>query len=506
MRHRLFVALLVSGCGWNNLPQQDYTSATEPLWDASAAIPAADGLYLHLPLAGALIRVRSGGEVDQVDLGEGRVRTVTLAPDEETLVTFVDRERCLDEDCEETERFSEAMVVRDAKAGAALDLDGTFNAVTFSADRRWGAAYLDVTQDIKLQGVTNLTSIVLLDLQSGATTPVAVGFAAEQVLFVDDPAGASKVLALSKNTVAVVDLLAQPPAVEATYPLTLDADARVRPVGVDVTPDGRYAMLSIDGSPDLYALDLLDPSINIVELSAAPSAMVVNDAADRTVLVYRNLAAAEIVDHTFFDVDRVALEEPMSSIAEGDEVVLLWDDRGNKDVYRVDLLTGEATEYVLENPPFAIALAPGEDFAVALTRPEGGGGAGVEGFYDSYPGLEILSLRSDESAPYVLEGQGVGLAFSAVDGRLDALVLQAGVDYLHRIDLLTGQQDDLALSAAPIAIGTMPDGVFFITHDVALGLISFLDPATGDVTELSGFAQVGLLDDVEPIPSSDEVN
>ena len=97
----------------------------------------------------------------------------------------------------------------------------------------------------------------------------------------------------------------------------------------------------------------------------------------------------------------------------------------------------------------------------------------------------------------VLEGLGLGVAFSAGDGALSALVLQEGIDYLYRLDLYTGLAEEIEVSAPPVEIGEMPDGQFYVTHDRALGLVSFLDPDSGRIVEVAGFAALGIVDPVE---------
>ena len=501
------VALLASACGWNHLPQQESFELPRALWDPTETYPTRSGVYVTLERAGGLALLRPGAEkAELVDIGEGRVRRVTVAPDDITLVTFVERSYCVESDDEDTvdpedcevELETEITVVDDGKVRNTLDVDGAFNAIEYANDGRFGIAYLDLSREVELQGVTNLTSVVVLDLQSGETTPVSVGFAADQVLFVEDRAGAAyKAVVLSKNQVAVLDLIQDQPEVETVFPLTLDPDSSVVPVGVDLTPDGRYALISVEGSADLYALDLQSQAINIVELSSAPAAMTVSAAQDRTILVYDGLAAAEVLEHRFFDVERYDLAEPMDHVTHGDDFALLYSDRGYKDVYRLDLESGELVEYRLQNPPIEMHVAPGEDFAIALTRAEGGGGNDIDGLYDNNPGLEIIDLRDDDTDPYILEGTGVGLAFSPTETRLDALVLQEGIDYLFQLDLLTKQETEIDLAAAPVAIGSLPGGQFYITHPDPLGLVSFLDPATGKVTEVAGFARLGLMDDID---------
>ena len=187
----------------------------------------------------------------------------------------------------------------------------------------------------------------------------------------------------------------------------------------------------------------------------------------------------------------------MNQITLADEQAILWDTTGGHDLYRLDLESEDLVEYVLQNPAVSLHLAPTNDFAVALTRAEGGGGDGVDAIYDQHPGMEIIDLRSDDTEPFLLEGQGLGVAFAADENYLQALVLQQGVDYLYRLDLYSRESEELELSAPPIAIGAMPDGRFYITHDRALGLVSFLDPSSGKIEEVSGFASLGIIDPVE---------
>ncbi len=494
-RSPLFLALLAASCGWGHLPHQDYVWFDAPLWDPVRAVPTVDGLYLQLPETGGLTLVTTKGEATVVDLGPGRVTEASVAPDNATVVAFVLREQCVadeEDDCADIDRRRELVVVEKGKVSTTLDVEGTFNAVAYSSAGDFGIAYLDLTQEVELDGVTNLTSVVVLDLQTGDTTPVSLGFAAEQVLFVEDDAGASKAVVVSANAVAVLDLLQPEPIVDVTFPLTLD---------------GRYALISVQGSSDLYTLDLENQSINIVDLSGQPADMAVNKATDRTVLVYDNASVVEVLEHELFDVDRFVLDQPTDPLLQGEDFAVLFDQDGGKDVYRLDIATGNLVEYVLENPALEVVMAPGEEFAVALTRAEGGfSNDAAANLYNQYPGMEIIDLRTDDTAPYILEGAGLGVAFSKTNTRLDALVLQEGIDYLYQLDLYTGEEAQLELSAPPSDIGVMPDGTFFITHPSALGLISFFDASTGEIVEVSGFASRGLLDPYEPEPSSDDAS
>lgn len=515
------LALALGGCGWNALPHQASTTS-EALWDADAVVPTVDGLYVRLPRAGALSLLRPGGEARRIDLGEGRVTRIDAAPDLRTVVAFVERYVCTTTDRRERRRIehpsdcrnddlevtTEVDLVADGKVTAKQALSGAYNQLKFSRDGRFAVAYLDLTEELQVDAVLNLTGVVVIDVEAGTSRVVPVGFAADRVLFVEDPetGEAVEAVVVSRNAVAVVDLAAEAPEVVVTFPLTLDPDTVVDPVGIDLTPDGRYALLSARGSSDLYALDLEVQSINIVELAGPPGAMAVSAEGNRTVLVYPGAPLVELLDHQFFDTERLALDEPMDRIEVAGQQAVLWSPSGRHDLYRLDTRSGDLVEYRLQNPATELFLAPTREFALVLTRPEGGGGTGVDGLYDLHPGMEVVDLRTDRSEPFVLEGQGLGVAFARDDAgtTLNALVLQRGVDYLFRLDLYTREVEEIELEAPPIAIGSMPDGTFFITHDRALGLVSFLDPSSGKITTASGFAAAGALDLIDLVEPQGE--
>ena len=505
--------LLIAGCGWNNLPQQDRVGLNQALWDPAGAVATDDALYVRLPNAGSVVRIVRNVDPMRIDIGEGRVTQIAAAPDGETVVAFLERYLCTLEDPREARRVdtvedcppadleieTEISLIEGSDVANGQSVNGAYNAVEFSQDGRFAVAFVDFSQDVSLDGVVNLTGIVVIDLQDNRSQLVTVGFAPDQVLFTYDDIGNTRsAVVLSRNQVANVDLLADVPRV-TRFPLTLDPDTTRDPTGVALTPDGRYALISTDGSSDLYAIDLQNESINIVDLSSAPATIGVDSAEDRTVLVYANRPVVEVMEHDFFGVDTISLDESMNQITTVEGTALLWSTSTRKDFYRLVLENNELIEYRLQNPALALHVAPTNEFAIALTRAEGGSGTGIDAIYDANPGMEIIDLGDDDSEPFILEGVGLGVAFASDEANLNALVLQQGVDYLFRYDLYARQASEIELSAPPIRIGSLSDGNFWITHDSPLGLISFFDPTNGEITEVSGFAALGLVDPIELI-------
>lgn len=503
---------LATGCApFGNFPEQSNTTLPGgALWDPNSLVATTDGLYVMLPHSGgAVVLSAKDGSSKSVDIGEGRITRFEPAPDGKTVVAFVERYTCdgdevpVDECTGENrlETTSELAILADGKVTDTVPLDGAYNALAFSDDGKYAVAYLDFARlDLADSGVLNLTSVAVVDLAKGDVSPVTVGFAADRVLFTYDSSGAAdRAVVLSSGEVALVDIGANPPSREVTFPLRLDPDQTVIPRDVTLTPDGNYALITVEGSSDLYVLDLVTYSINIVELAGAPSAMVLDAATDRTVFVYNTKTQAQVLDHAQFETSTYTLDEAMTQIIDLDGSALLYDTSSNHDAYRMDVATGDLVEYRLQNPAVEMHVAPTGEFAVALTRAENGFNGGVEGVYDQYPGLEILDLRSDDTTPFKLEGQGIGLAFSAKQTSLRALVLQSEVQYLLDVDLYTGKFEEIDLDEPPISIGSMPDGTYFVANDDPLGRVVFFDAAGENQVIAGGFATYGLYDPIETV-------
>ena len=496
--NRILLLPLLVGCGWNHLPGNGTTQLDGPLWDPYRTVATTGGLYVPLPHTGQIAWVEADGDASLVDVRPAVLGDLVVAPDPTAAIAFLQRVGCPadgPDDCpsEDQEVLTDVAVLRDGEVEDQIEVPGAFNTLGFSNDGTWAIAWLDLSGNLPTSGVVSLSSVLVVDLVSGDGWPVSVGFAAERVLFTADD---TRAVVLSQSEVAVVDLTSSPPSRSVSFPLTLDPDDIVVPVGVALTPDGGHALISAQGKSDLYVLDLVDPSINVVSLAGPPAAMAVDGPTDSTILAFAGQARVDVLDHEYFDVTSLLLDEPMDSILHDEGLAVLWNRSAGHDAYRVDLATRTVTEYRLQNPAVQVLMAPTREYAVALTRAEGGAGTGAEGLYDQSPGLEILDLREDhdETLPYLLEGQGLGAAFVATDTSLSTIELQEGADYLYSLDLYTLEAERIALSEPPLAIGAVPEGPFFVTQDDSTGLVSFYDPASGDVTEVAGFAAPGFLD------------
>ena len=189
---------------------------------------------------------------------------------------------------------------------------------------------------------------------------------------------------------------------------------------------------------------------------------------------------------------------------------LLYNDGGADyyDVVKLDLETNEAHELRVENPVHSMQLSASQEFAVGVLRPEDSWGSGLDQYADSRWGLAVVNLRSgeEEVVSLVVESQPVGVELieDADAGATYALVLMAGVESLLKLDLAQpSDYVEFELAAPPVGIGSIPGETdFYVTHDSPLGLISFLDPSTDEITTSHGFAVVELIED-DTLPRRD---
>lgn len=506
--------LALAGCNAWNLPDDNYAWLDAATWDP-AVVAAKDGVYVRLPQAGLLVRVDKDGTTTPVDLDGAAPESLLLAPDQETLLVRATWPICTDDDpkikhlsdCPEDaiETGHEIDLVRDgARVGTLGDVPEQFNRITYSEDGTLGVAYLDFSNssEVDINGSLNLTQVSFFEMADGTVHNVTVGFAAENVLFTP---GDPRAVVLSRSEVAVVDLSTFD--VTVTYPLTLDPDLVVVPTDVALTPDGRYAMVSVAGQADLYVLDLSQESIDLVELNGVPSDLLVDAEHDRTIIVYASQSQVDVLDHAYFELTSVDLDEPATNVLGVDGQALLYNGSGSyHDVYLFDVATDTVVEYRAENPVMDMYLTANQAYAVATLNRESSTGSGVSGFYDQYYGLDIFDLTTDRNpTALALEGQPLGLALVEDDTENHALVLVEGLDDVLNIDLFDGSDTPISLTEPPLGITASPEGQFIITESSHAGILAFLDPATNAVTEVAGFALTGILHD-DTLPRRGEEN
>ncbi len=503
MNFRLLLPALVMGC--NPWPDYNTEYLDEDLWDANI-VTLDDGVYARLPHAGQLVRVGTDDTWHPVDLDGARPTRMSADLYKNRLLVHAEWPICEDpeesiklvEDCPEESLSweSELAIVDNGKRTAVANVPRHLNAMKFTPDGNTAVAYLN--DDIDVGSVTgpivDLSEVLFIDLDSGDTQSVSVGFMPKEVLFTQD---GTRAVVLSRSKAVVIDIENRSVTIE--YPLTNDSDIEIDPSAAVLSPDDRYAMIAIANQQDLYKLDLEVVSIDIEGLEGIPSDLASDVTYGQTVVVYGDENQVDIItEHDFIERVSLELDDPATSIAITDGAAVLYNTRHNsvRDVVLVDLNDMKSTEYVAANPVDSLQLTEEGDYAVAILRPENGGGSGLDGYQDARWGLAVMDLLSDDIASLVLESKPVGLEIVQNGDGAFALLLLEDLDSLLQIDLSRpGSYSEIELPAAPVGIDASPDGGFTIAHDSDLGQVSFLDPATGKIRTTGGFATAGMFSD-----------
>jgi len=505
IRTPLIALLALSACDpWNHWPGYGWEELDERLWDDDV-VNVSDGTYVRLPQAGRLVRVNGDGSFDALDLDGARPTRVLPTPDEEQVLVFAQWPSCDDpdeeiklvDDCDSDDLAinSELVRIQDGTTQDIYAVPSHMNALAWSPDGSVAVAYLDYESgsDIEIDGVVDLTEVLFIPLEGGAPRAVSIGFSPRNILFTPDD---ERAVIMSRSEVVVVAL--DTFEIVVTYPLVLDADQEVNPKDAVLTPDGRFALVSVEGSSELYKLDLQSPTIDIEDLDAPPSDMIVSEDDDAVVIVYDSMSRVDVLDLSSFELkDPVELDDPMNGVLLSEGRAFLYNSSSSShDVYTLDLDTTELEELRVENPVDEMRLSPGGRYVVGSLRPENSAGGGLEQYQDANWGLSVVDLDENESVSLVLESEPVGIELVEQGDQTYALVLLDGRDTVLQLDLSApSQPTELDLEAPPTGIGAMPDGRFSITHEAPLGLITFLDPATGKTQPAAGFATVDLFNE-----------
>jgi hypothetical protein len=193
------------------------------------------------------------------------------------------------------------------------------NAWAVSSDGKWAITWADATQVPNAPSIQGFQHIAVLNLSTGAATPLSVGYRPSQVAFSGDAAA----YVVTQDGISVVDLTTSPPSstknlalpsappppppaadassdgpgegsVEAATPVIVGEDASSGAGGtnpdVSFTSDGAYALVRIDGIPSITIIALHDGSRTTVSLPSPPTDLTLSPQGDFAMAVLRDLS------------------------------------------------------------------------------------------------------------------------------------------------------------------------------------------------------------------------
>jgi len=374
------------------------------------------------------------------------------------------------------------------------------NAWSVSADGKYAiawtdAAHLDGGTPDSLNGYSELT-VIDLTASPPESTRLSVGFRPSQVVF---DADSKHAFAVVDEGISVVDL-GDHPALSALLTVgsgSLSAHAR----DVNIAPDGSFAVVRVDGSPEVEIIDLssgsrqvltLDSNVTDLDLSAdgKTATAVLGDATPPEVLSFA--VPAPDTDPDQFDRASIPGELVRSvTLAPSDQLALLYANAvPSNHVTLLDTAPGEHhfgfRTVDVQGAVRGIYVAPDSQTAITLQTPPAG--SAKKGLFSIVPTQAVRSPRIVGT-----DAEPTEIAFSDADtGKALVTVHDAtsAVRGVYVIGLANLEQNFVALASEPLpgATGIVPLAKRgFVAQKHPEGRITFIDLDTGAAQTLSGF-------------------
>ncbi len=170
---------------------------------------------------------------------------------------------------------------------ASVPVHQDANSLAISKTARFAIAWTDATQVPNADTTQGFQDVTVVDV--GASPPVAtrlsVGYRPTRVFISDDASQAFVVAEPGITVIALTDPAG--PSVVMDVPVTDDPLDNPASRDVTVTPDGKYALVRRDGSPEVGIVSLSDGTIVTVKLSGAVTDLDLSDDGSRAIAVVR---------------------------------------------------------------------------------------------------------------------------------------------------------------------------------------------------------------------------
>lgn len=355
------------------------------------------------------------------------------------------------------------------------------NSTAFSSDGRFAIVWADARKTPtapKTQGFQDLT---ILDLTTGASTILAVGYRPVAVGFAE---GKAQAYAVTQDGIALIDLGGSPIVtknVAISDSPTEDPGTR----DVFVTKDGGRAFIRRDGSSKITVVTLANDQRAELVLSGPVTDLDLANEGDRAVAVVRDTSSVTvfpIADPSAEKTINVAGETIGSvAIAPGGTTALLYTNAvANERFTILDLGSSQLRTVRLYSPVLALFSTPDARHAIVLhdqVESAEGGAFSIVPIGQNLP-AKIVATQAKPTAVATLNDRAL------VAERDDARKVFGA--HLVRMPQLMSER--YALASPPIAVGVVEGARrAFIAQQHPEGRLTFVDLESGVARTLTGF-------------------
>jgi hypothetical protein len=371
------------------------------------------------------------------------------------------------------------------------------NALGLAPDGRWAVVFHDA--DIPEDGADtgggseSYNEISVVDTDIVQDYPLVVGNHARQVVFTDD---SSMAIVVCESDLTVLDFSGDAPT---SYVVALSDDLMDPALTeeVAIAPDGSFAFARQFESDTIKILDLATLDVGEVPVGYNPTDLDITPDGRNAVVVSRGANQLWLLDTTDPYVQPTVLDwlpSVSSDIVLGSVLMtpdgatgILYTNSVLQDSYVTwDVASGTFTERPLVKPVSGMAISPsGHTLLVFHTRDDAAGTDSSSPWYNSWA-LTLLSLDDFRQNPLKLAAEPMAYAQTS-DGNFGFFVMD-GEPYLEVLDYANLLPDDVELKSNPEFLGTLPDSPYaYVSQEHELGRISFYDTTDSELATITGF-------------------
>lgn len=379
--------------------------------------------------------------------------------------------------------------------GEALAVHDGANAWAMSADGRFAIAWTQTPDDAQPDATNGSQTITVLGLDSGTSKRLTVGFHPTQVVIDDANAHA---FVVNSEGVSVIDL-GDEPAVSFLARVSEDPLEEAAARDVSIPPDGKFALVRLDGSSQLRVVDLArEDGLTLFDLGAQVSDVDLSSDGKLALATLPGIGQIALIpvppsgDAASFERVSIPGEVTSSvSLSEGSELALLYQnakEANNSHLTILDLrpdMNRALRTLELKGSVSAAFAAPGAGSAIVFQRPIAG--SVKAGLFSGVPTLQKRSAKivGTDAAPTALAFDESG-AFALVTVGSE----KTQVHGVYRVRLDTLQEDFLELASPPSpgATGIVEEVQRgFVAQQHPEGRITFIDLDTARAHTITGF-------------------
>lgn len=370
------------------------------------------------------------------------------------------------------------------------------NSWAIGASGRVALAWTDAAKVEHADPTEGFQDVTVLGLGANgvSSTRLSVGYRPTRVTISADE---RRAFLVTEPGVSVLDLSKSPPAVLDDVIVTDDPVDDPASRDVSITPDGAYALVRLDGSPEVGVVELVSGSRVAVTLSAPVTDLDLSEDGSFALAVARATSEVALLPVPAIFSDPASFESltlpnqtiGSAALAASGALALLYTNAVASDhLTSLDLRPGDTflqhRTVGLRAQVSAVFPTPDAAHALALLTP--GAGSTRAGAFSVVPLTANLppKLQGTDAPPFAVALSPAPTTRAVVATRDDAQRIYEA--YLARMPEL--RIDRVPLASAPLAVGMVPAAnKAFIAQEYAEGRITFIDLSTGAPYTLTGF-------------------